>query len=1069
MARRAPAEATSVDDSSHGGSDDNSDDAAGKHEANKRGKLLSLRDDGKYGIFCAATVATYCWCSHVVLHLTRNIERSADDETVSVQHQHDASYDDDASSLSSTPLMVLKMRRIEAMKSSIATAKATKRDKNLPPKATRTRNKATRNKSVNSAKASIPDEDANDNLQQLAKITAAKEMQAKKKSASNKNEKYKATSVRTNTAKTNRTTLKTHRAEATPTLVAKTKASHTGLAHARAKAVETSSSQPTAANNTSNESSEDKAVVENKERSSISNHDDELEEAACCLCHCGVDCSDRALFFPKDRKQELEEDEDYYFKLEDPYLDERLYDRSNALVYCDTCGRLYHQKCHFVPLLVVPRGDWNCLICTIQQHAKQQTKQPTPNRKRKRSGGPTIVVDMSATFRESPSYKKFLDRRVTDHLFQSPPRVIDSQLAPTITSSSVSDASPPLRKSTKEVLALQKEWELASASAKAILWQLQIRQLKTFLNSQASNIRMANAALTTLTSTKRNRQHFSNKAAKSQELAQTIVRQTGAKFKIRDALVSLDNIRTRDESVDFSCLLMWCQEYPQHAAHVFPFGAKLWQENRRVVPRTRERIATNVEAGTNGNVEGPTAASKISSGAIPKEIHLNSPPSSPGKKNGTLKSSKNATVCSTSSVATATAAKCIQNGCDSKVNCRAVAAKRSNDDDSGVTLDDLQCSICMIGDSSDENDVILCDGQGCHRAFHMKCVYPAVSPKDIEIEDENWFCPICLGLSKLMGEMHALCISSEGAGDDDEDDCSAASWENARDIFAESEWEYETALKLSKGKRNEDTQRLLAMFLGEETVDRAPQMPIGSDSEDENDYSLFDEESFEERKRRNREHGVNEDDDTTRSSDASLADMSSMEYQVAKAELAALSEEDEDSDEDTDEGSNDINEGGRMRRSRRLSKRAKAEEGESKSGEFGADFSEANILEGKRTRKIVDYRKLNDALFGGLTHKEQVLIDDTDDFVAKNTQQKGDVHSDSGSENGTNDGNSASSKEKGDDKSNEDTSESGSDGEKSEQSSDEEGEDSSDTGGSSRSEDDENDGNDHVGSDGSDN
>ena len=92
-----------------------------------------------------------------------------------------------------------------------------------------------------------------------------------------------------------------------------------------------------------------------------SEDDDEVEEAACCLCHCGVDCSDRALFFSKDRQKELDdnddEENDYYFTMEDPYLDERLYDPHNALVYCDSCSRLFHQKCHFVPLLVVPRAN----------------------------------------------------------------------------------------------------------------------------------------------------------------------------------------------------------------------------------------------------------------------------------------------------------------------------------------------------------------------------------------------------------------------------------------------------------------------------------------------------------------------------------------------------------------------------------------------------------------------------------------------------------------------------------------------------------------------------------------
>ena len=55
----------------------------------------------------------------------------------------------------------------------------------------------------------------------------------------------------------------------------------------------------------------------------------------------------------------------------------------------------------------------------------------------------------------------------------------------------------------------------------------------------------------------------------------------------------------------------------------------------------------------------------------------------------------------------------------------------------------------------------------------------------------------------------------------------------------------------------------------------------------------------------------------------------------------------------------------------------------SKSEEIlGADFNEANILPGKRRRQAVDYRKLNDALFGELSEKERDQIDDAEDFKA---------------------------------------------------------------------------------------
>jgi len=66
----------------------------------------------------------------------------------------------------------------------------------------------------------------------------------------------------------------------------------------------------------------------------------------------------------------------------------------------------------------------------------------------------------------------------------------------------------------------------------------------------------------------------------------------------------------------------------------------------------------------------------------------------------------------------------------------------NEDSDSGITLDDLKCCICMIGDSTDENDLILCDGKDCHRAYHMKCIYPAVTSEELENELDDFFCPV---------------------------------------------------------------------------------------------------------------------------------------------------------------------------------------------------------------------------------------------------------------------------------------------------------------------------------------
>ena len=128
-------------------------------------------------------------------------------------------------------------------------------------------------------------------------------------------------------------------------------------------------SQLVVATDAANSNSQKKnQTAKNDEDSTKSSKAEAAIAVACCLCHCGLDCSDRGLFFRDDRQRELQElqpEETYYFtSVDDPYLDESLYDRHNALVYCDSCERLYHQKCHFVPLLVLPRGDWECLVCS---------------------------------------------------------------------------------------------------------------------------------------------------------------------------------------------------------------------------------------------------------------------------------------------------------------------------------------------------------------------------------------------------------------------------------------------------------------------------------------------------------------------------------------------------------------------------------------------------------------------------------------------------------------------------------------------------------------------------------
>ena len=63
-----------------------------------------------------------------------------------------------------------------------------------------------------------------------------------------------------------------------------------------------------------------------------------------------------------------------------------------------------------------------------------------------------------------------------------------------------------------------------------------------------------------------------------------------------------------------------------------------------------------------------------------------------------------------------------------------------NDDENEVEDTDLACGCCGSTDSIDEIDeMLLCDGDGCSRGYHMRCLSPPLSA----VPDDEWLCPIC--------------------------------------------------------------------------------------------------------------------------------------------------------------------------------------------------------------------------------------------------------------------------------------------------------------------------------------
>jgi hypothetical protein len=269
----------------------------------------------------------------------------------------------------------------------------------------------------------------------------------------------------------------------------------------------------------------------------------------------------------------------------------------------------------------------------------------------------------------------------------------------------------------------------------------------------------------------------------------------------------------------------------------------------------------------------------------------------------------------------------------------------------------------------------------------MKCICPAIKSEDVEDEDQDWFCPLCLAASNLTHQMQIACepdFDNSGEEEHNEED----EWDTPRDVFPNSRWEYETAVKYSQGKQNDDTDALLAIYLGEEIVgtNKGTTNPMGSDSEDESDYSLFDEESCGRKKKAREEDDDDngEEDSSDRSSKATWLS-SSVDMSIGRAELDALSEEEEEDDDSRSNASSSGSSNNR-RRSRRLRALEETENQENAIG--AADFDESNILEGKRRRKAVNYRKLNDSLFGKLSEKQKAKLDDGEDYQGKKTAKR---------------------------------------------------------------------------------
>ncbi|KAL7576427.1 hypothetical protein ACA910_018230 [Epithemia clementina (nom. ined.)] len=768
--------------------------------------------------------------------------------------------------------------------------------------------------------------------------------------------------------------------------------------------------------------------------------DDGWKIAACCLCHCGLDYSDRAAFFKADREEDYSEhgnddanDKDdansrssYFFRPNDPYLPESIYDKHNALVYCDGCDRMFHQKCHFVPLTVLPRGTWVCLLCqSLQQMPDGQNKIISkPARKSKKTKELSIKpIKQSKEEAEQVEKERQQCLSLVPHM-------------------SVMFVSPPVESARK----WEVQWEYLVRNLKADLWQTELStRLKQAVSSQATTYRLAETAAVTLTSTQRNRSmHIQqSKGIISQELAQTLVKLYGSRLQWRELCFNLDRIR-RSTNDSWHALQVFVREYYQNAVQpnsnqkqlpspssltsndfakrvIFPFGS---EHRRRIEPRTAEMKKALLEQNKKES--------------IPEEIFVLATSEKEEGNNGKRKDDND--VDKKKQVKASSMQKEFAKGRTDHPDNKKGRAKGGvgDDTDSGVTLDNLHCCVCHTDHATDENDLVMCDGTGCYRAYHMKCLKPELTLADLENEDSpDWFCPLCMALSRTL-----LSIQIEYKGEEWEeeryniqqqeqrnhktagaaaaaatDDDSHKSWDNPDEVFPTAAQDYAAACQMKQGLRNKATDDLLARILG---VDQLSD----HDSDDEAEDEHFDLDSFmrqrqqrRQRKERRERHSEGDDDDddddddendddddddddeSSHSSQATLVEMSSVELEIGKGELDALSKASSaDGDDDTDNGAGKRRQI-RLRRSRRLGSAHRknlsplpSEEGAGNNANIPhkdnpktvvanlGEFDESNIVHGKRGRKPVDYIQLNEAIFGDVSEQEAArYLDDADE------------------------------------------------------------------------------------------
>jgi len=555
------------------------------------------------------------------------------------------------------------------------------------------------------------------------------------------------------------------------------------------------------------------------------------------------------------------------------------YDPHNSLIICDTpsCNRVYHQHCHFTPIFAIPRGPWYCLVCIYSQQYQNQ-RLPLPATMQNNMLPKTPKKRGRPRKNTSPSAKRGLFPLKSILPFFPKDKIYPPPMDPTCQIKKTLSSDDFQLPSTLLISTNQAQNALTTPDDSVILqFEKHSSELKiSIIEQNLSKLRSA--------------------------VSQCLIRIRTCENAIR---IYTESDRSRKE------LLLAATQKRCLPAELVLSKHKLMNNQWRI-RSLLDSLKNYIKYG--GSSNGPRGRSEP---RCEEEDETDSESGRDDESNLSvkIKQEKNN----------------LDQLCKSKVGTSII----NEAEEESI----IACTICFSSESTEKNDILLCDGLDCCRAFHMECLKPKVTQEDLQNDpDDTWFCPYCTSLGKLIDS-----VQHEYYGDDK--DAMGDEWEDVDDVFKGLEDEMKAWGLGRDGSRNIEVKK--GMVISKKATLKLLGMDEVVDNDEEDDED--DDEDYNDAV----PSKANSDDDSE--SSGSLDDISSIESQIEKSEILALKSGSE-SESESDESSLEVEDSMRPMRRRRRRKDGspnKVPDGDTDVG----TLDERNIIRGKRNRTKVDYRR----------------------------------------------------------------------------------------------------------------